>query len=316
MVRQVICLHFGQAGLRTGCAFWDLLLAEQCLTYEGRPGIPLKRLTWGQHSDHMNFMNTKEGKDDVPPSEDCFFSETEKGKKVPRCAMLDLDSECQSEITRSSLGLLFSPSSFVGGKEDGSCLFPRGRRLASTDPIRGLAEEALRIQLEATDMPAGVLCMRSLGGGAGSGFGEELLSLLSVEAPKVSVLENLLWPATYCPSYPGGQTASRLASQSASCLEPYNALLSVDGIIERGGGALLMDNAALSGLIRSTVASVHPFIADINQVIAQALASKYHTTLDWCVSPFEMYSITEVPTVPVWIPRFDRHINGISCRAP
>ena len=116
--------------------------------------------------------------------------------------------------------------------------------------------------------------MRSLGGWAGSGFGEEILRFVSEEAPKVPLLEVLLWPATSCASPVASYAASRAASRAASCLEPYNALLSLDGVADRKGGALLIDNAALSGLFSRAVSSRAPFTADLNHIIAQALASE------------------------------------------
>lgn len=72
-----------------------------------------------------------------------------------RCALLDLDSEIHDEIAASCMGLVFSPYSMVKGKEGGGCLYPRGRRLGSADPIRGMAEEAIRVQLEAADITGG-----------------------------------------------------------------------------------------------------------------------------------------------------------------
>ena len=121
---------------------------------------------------------------------------------------------------------------------------------------------------------AGVISTRSLGGGAGSGFGEEILSLLYTEAPKVPLLEVVLWPATHCDGVPGSHTATRLASQSASCLEPYNALLAVHEIIQRGGGAVLMDNAALGSLFKAALPSHQPHTQDLNYLVAQPLSSK------------------------------------------
>ena len=117
--------------------------------------------------------------------------------------------------------------------------------------------------------------MRSLGGGAGSGFGEEILTFMNEEAPKVPLLEVPLWPSTPVASQGASQTASRTASYTASCLEPYNALLSLRGVVERKGGALLMDNAAISSLFSKAVSSRSPFTADLNYIIAQVLSSKF-----------------------------------------
>lgn len=120
----------------------------------------------------------------------------------------------------------------------------------------------------------GVICMRSLGGGAGSGFGEEILSILHAEAPKVLLLEALLWPASGPAGSLASRRAARLASHSASCLEPYNALLAASGIVDRGGAALLLDNAAIANVLYSALPSFRPFCADLNHLVAQALSSQ------------------------------------------
>ncbi|CDJ60379.1 RE44641p, related [Eimeria maxima] len=162
MVRQIISLHLGQAGLRSGAALWDLLLDEQGLNYEGFlrqdafcgslgpptwvpplkdahlgvPGAPwVPSLIPGGLGGLGAPLGAPEATDRVPNAADTFFSETDTGKRVPRCVLLDLDYECRDTLLHSCLGGLFSPQCFVTGKEDG------------------------------------VLCMRSLGGGTGSGFG-------------------------------------------------------------------------------------------------------------------------------------------------
>ncbi|CDJ43667.1 hypothetical protein, conserved [Eimeria tenella] len=326
MVRQIISIHTGQAGLRSGAAFWDLLLAEQGLSYEGLPfdstmgapwgapggapwgaawgpaygaakggplgspagsplGSPLGGPLGGPLGAPLGPLMLEQGTLGTPSwvplgplgataqaAEDCFFTETEAGRRVPRCAMLDLDLESRDEILKSPLGRTFSPFSFFSGKESASSLFPRGRALGSADPNRSLSQDLLRQQLEATDKPGGLLCMRSLGGGAGSGFGEAVLTFAAEEAPKVPLLELLLWPspAASC-------TASRAASHAASCVEPYNALLALTGVLDRGGGALLMDNSALAALF-SRATSRYPFTQDLNNIIAQALSSESHSS--------------------------------------
>ncbi|CDJ64901.1 Tubulin alpha-3 chain, related [Eimeria necatrix] len=274
MVRQIISIHTGQAGLRSGAAFWDLLLAEQGLSYEGLPfdstigapwgapggapwgtpggapwgapggppcgavkgcplgspagsplGSPLGAPLGGPLGAPLGPLMLEQGPPGTPSwgplgplgataqaAEDCFFTETEAGRRVPRCAMLDLDLESRDEILKSPLGRTFSPFSFFSGKENASSLFPRGRALGSADPTRSLFQDLLRQQLEATDKPG------------------------------------------------------------ASCVEPYNALLALTGVLDRGGGALLMDNSALAALF-SRATSRYPFTQDLNNIIAQALSS-------------------------------------------
>lgn len=89
MVRQIISLHCGQAGMRTGCVLWELLLAEQGLSYEGlydssAPSpSPSPRPIGGPPKSFMKGP-PEEGELWPQSAEDCFFAEGELGKRVPR----------------------------------------------------------------------------------------------------------------------------------------------------------------------------------------------------------------------------------------
>ena len=110
MVRQVISIHTGQAGVRSGAAFWELLLDEQGFTNEGflrSPGFggplgaplgapigdfiwdsPLQRASlggpWGPLGGMGGPPGAPEAAERVQNAADCFFAETEAGRRVPR----------------------------------------------------------------------------------------------------------------------------------------------------------------------------------------------------------------------------------------
>ena len=88
MVKQVICVHTGQAGIRMGAAFWDLMLAEQGLSYEGLPRGPSGSIyrtpTWGQYGDQEGHTGAFKERDSLRPVDESFFSDTESRRRVPR----------------------------------------------------------------------------------------------------------------------------------------------------------------------------------------------------------------------------------------
>lgn len=65
MPGEVVTVHCGQAGAQLGTAFWELLLAEHGLTYEGAEG---------KHSVPEGCQNNV----------GCFFYESHTGRHVPR----------------------------------------------------------------------------------------------------------------------------------------------------------------------------------------------------------------------------------------
>nr|XP_014334603.1 PREDICTED: tubulin alpha chain-like [Bos mutus] len=146
---ECISIHFGQAGVQTGNACWELYCLEHGLQPDGQ----------------MPSDKTTGGGDD---SFDTFFSETDTGKHVPRAVFVDLESPLIDEVCTGTYCQLFHPEQLITGKEDAASNCARGHHTTGEeitdlilDQIQKLAEQCTGLQ--------GFLVFHSFGGGTGSG---------------------------------------------------------------------------------------------------------------------------------------------------
>ncbi|KYK63805.1 tubulin/FtsZ family, GTPase domain-containing protein [Toxoplasma gondii TgCatPRC2] len=238
MPGEVVTVQCGQAGLQLGFAFWELLLAEHGLTYEG---------TQGKH-------NVPEG---CQNNVDCFFYEAHTGRSVPRSAMIDLDNSAESLTGWSPIRRLFDDEFSVSHKEDASSNFARG--YISVGPsVLSAANDVIRRQAEMCDSLQSFFVCRSLGGGTGSGLGSLLLEGIAEQFGKKYILDSFVWPFN---------------SQTSSVVEPYNAVLATPTICAHSSAALLVNNTALFNISRNLLNVESVFHSNLNHLVAQVLSA-------------------------------------------
>jgi tubulin alpha len=175
IMREVISIHVGQAGIQVGNACWELFCLEHGIQPDGQ--MPSDK-TIGGGDDAFN----------------TFFSETGAGKHVPRCVFLDLEPTVIDEVRTGTYRQLFHPEQLISGKEDAANNFARGHYTIGKeivdlclDRIRKLADQCTGLQ--------GFLVFNSVGGGTGSGLGSLLLERLSVDYGKKSKLGFTVYPS-------------------------------------------------------------------------------------------------------------------------
>lgn len=78
-MREIICLHVGQAGIQTGNACWELFALQHGIKPNGR--ISDRSSDKDDYSDSTNVGDESFG---------TFFRETYSGQYVPRSLMIDL----------------------------------------------------------------------------------------------------------------------------------------------------------------------------------------------------------------------------------
>jgi len=106
-MREVICIHIGQAGIQVGNACWELFCLEHGIQPDGQ--MPSDK-TIGGGDDAFN----------------TFFSETGAGKHVPRSVFLDLEPTVVDEVRTGTYRQLFHPEQLISGKEDAANNYARG----------------------------------------------------------------------------------------------------------------------------------------------------------------------------------------------
>ncbi|KAF3928153.1 hypothetical protein AA313_de0204825 [Arthrobotrys entomopaga] len=238
-MRGEVChIHIGQAGVQLGNSAWELYSLEHGLLQDGRLDPEKTHLSEGG-------------------SFDTFFSETQKGKYVPRAIFVDLDPSPIDEIRAGTFKSFFHPELLVSGKEDAANNYARGhytigKELAETveDKLRRIADNCSSLQ--------GFLVFHSFGGGTGSGFGALMLERIATDFAKKSKLEFAVYPAPQV---------------STAIVEPYNAVLSTHSTIEHSDCSFLVDNEAVYDICKRNLDIPRPDYAHLNKLVAQVVSS-------------------------------------------
>ncbi|CAL6017444.1 Alpha-tubulin [Hexamita inflata] len=236
-MREVICVHVGQAGCQIGNACWELFCLEHGILHDGQ--MPSDK-TVGVESDSFN----------------TFFSETGAGKHVPRTVYVDLEPSVIDEIRAGAYRQIYHPEQLISGKEDAANNYARGRVNVGKDivdlvldRIRKLADDCAGLQ--------GFIMFHSFGGGTGSGLGSLLLEKLALDYGRKSKLEFVVYPSQ---------------DISVSVMEPYNTTLAAHCMLEHSDCAFMIDNQAMYDICHRNLDIEHCTYANINRIVAQMIS--------------------------------------------
>ncbi|MCP9261099.1 Tubulin alpha-1B chain [Dirofilaria immitis] len=218
LLREVISLHVGQAGVQIGNACWELY----CLEHGVQPNGMLPT-------------------DESIGIEDCsyntFFSETQAGKHVPRAIFIDLEPTVVDEVRTGTYRTLFHPEQLISGKEDAANNYARGHYTIGKELI-DVCMDRIRKLTERCDGLQGFLIFHSFGGGTGSGFTSLMMERLSVDYGKKAKLEFSIYPAPQI---------------STAMVEPYNSILTTHTTLEHSDCSFLVDNEAIYDICRKNL---------------------------------------------------------------
>lgn len=237
-MREVLCLHVGQAGIQIGNAIWELLCAEHDVNENG------------------DLRNAETGTDMEAKFMESFFSLSSRGKYVPRAIQVDLEPTVVDEIRNGAYKDLFHPGRIINGPEDSASNFARGFFTVGKLILPVVLDEMRKIFEQAEGM-SGIFIVRALGGGTGAGLTAAIMDYL-IDYPKLCKVEQ--------PVYPSPQL-------TMSIVEPYNSLLSEHFCMEDLNIGLLFDNEALYGLCGKYIDLATPTFTSINRIIAQVSSS-------------------------------------------
>lgn len=237
-MREIISLHIGQAGVQVANSCWELFCLEHGINPDGE-------------------LND-EKKD--AESKDCFstfFSETSKGKHIPRAVFLDLEPTVVDEVRKGTYKDLYHPEQLITGKEDAANNYARGHYTVGKDildtalnRIRKLADNCSGLQ--------GFLVFSSVGGGTGSGLGSLLLDRISCDYGKKSKLGFTVYPSPQV---------------STSVVEPFNSVLATHALLEHLDVGVVLDNEAIYDICRRSLGITSPTYSNLNRLIAQVVSS-------------------------------------------
>eukprot|EP01071_Lankesteria_metandrocarpae_P012122 Lankesteria_metandrocarpae@DN549_c0_g1_i1.p1 len=244
-MREIVALHFGQAGVQTGNASWELFCLEHGVLEDGTmPG--------------RNTATDAAGNPKAPDqSFGTFFSESSAGRYVPRCVMIDLEPTVVDEIRTGSFRHLFNPDMLISGKEDAANNFARGHYTIGKD-LADVVMEKVRRTVDQCGCLQGFILFHAVGGGTGSGLCALLSEMLSTEYPRKSKFHFSTWPSPHI---------------ATAVVEPYNAVLSTHCLLEHSDVSVVLDNEATYEICRRNLGIERPLYSNLNRMLCQVISS-------------------------------------------
>lgn len=237
-MREILSIHVGQCGNQIADRFWRLVLREHGLTESGTP------------KDGNNAAAAANANMEV------FFHKVRDGKYVPRAVLIDLEPGVIARIEGGDMAQLFDESCIIRKIPGAANNWARGYNVEGEriiDQIMNVIDAAV----EKTKSLQGFMITHSIGGGSGSGLGSLILERLRQAYPKKRIFTFSVAP-------------SPLISDSA--VEPYNAVLTLQRILDNADAAVLLDNEALFRIAKSKLHR-SPNYMDLNQIIALIMSS-------------------------------------------
>src|SRR5690242_2488031 len=153
-------------------------------------------------------------------------------------------------------GQLFRPDNYVFGQSGAGNNWAKGHYTEGAELVDQVLD-VVRKEAEGCDCLQGFQLTHSLGGGTGSGMGTLLLSKIREEFP-----DRMMATFSVMPS----------PKVSDTVVEPYNATLSLNQLVENSDETFCIDNEALYDIYEKTLKIADPSYADLNYLISTVMA--------------------------------------------
>ena len=238
MVREIVSIGVGQAGIQLGMEIWRQYNAEHGIGDDGKRDTDSV-----SDPDDSSFLT--------------FYEETAAGQFVPRNLFVDLEPNVIDDVKRSDMAGLFYPHFMVHGKEDAANNFARGHYTVGRDMIDRVMDR-LRKLVDNCENVMGIMLAHAVGGGTGSGLGCLILERLAADYRRISKVGFELYPSP---------------TLSTAVVEPYNAMLTTHWLIDHTEVSLLLDNEAIYDLVIRKLGIDHPSYACLNRVVSKVISS-------------------------------------------
>lgn len=250
--REVIHIQVGKSGNAIGHEFWRDLCGEHRIDYSGREDMD---------GTCMAPKTIYEDRVDVFFNEgSCCGGLGSKPRYVPRCILLDTSMQDLGSICGDSLGGLYRPENIVGNDEGCGNCYAKAFHTEGPD----LAErclELVRKEVERCNCLQGIQFTHSVIGGTGSGLTGLLLKTLHEYLDK-GASKCIMQSFTLMPAPTG----------SDNLVEPYNAALGIQDLLEYCDQVFVFDNAALNDICRKARDEASPKHTSLNNIVAVCMS--------------------------------------------
>lgn len=234
-MREIINLQVGRCGNKIGEGFWQLVAEEHGLNLDGE----------------------KKGKSDFQFDKiNVYFNEEKGGKYTPRAILTDLEPGAIDSIRSGDAKHLFGPDNYITGTSGAGNNFARGHYHEGAELCEQVLDSARR-EAESCDYLQGFQLSHSIGGGTGSGMATLIVSKLREEYPDRIFQSFSVFPSP---------------KVSDIIVEPYNAVLSMNSLIENVDQVMVLDNEALLDISMRTLKIESPNYKNMNELVAKVMA--------------------------------------------
>jgi tubulin alpha len=241
MVREILSIGVGQAGIQCQEVVWNQYKMEHGITEAG---------------DQPNPVYKSDGKTE-DENYKTFFQESQTGAKVPRNLMVDLESAVCDDVKKGLNAKLFHHEFILNGKEDAANNFARGHYTTGKEIMDQVTDRVTKL-VEDCDNVQGFIMTHAIGGGTGSGLGMLILERLAVDYRKKSKIGFEIYPSP---------------AISTCIVEPYNGLLSTHWLLDHTDVSLILDNEALYDLGKNNLDLKALSYNQLNRMIAKVISS-------------------------------------------
>jgi len=251
MVREIIHLQVGQCGNQIGNIFWNTTCEEHHLDATGdfepnkdvKATHSVKRRPRKKTNEDLDAKEQPESSTNPNPSTSAlsahdemlldkigvYYQNPSHLKYTPRAVLVDLEPGTLDKIKANRIGSIFKPDNFVMGASGCSNNWAKGRFTEGLEVIDEILD-IVRRESESCDCVQAYQLTHSLGGGTGSGLGTLILNRIrDTYFDKITAAFSV---------YPSPDTSDVV-------VEPYNAVLAVNELIECADQSYTLDNQAL-----------------------------------------------------------------------
>jgi len=247
--REVIHIQVGKAGNQFGHEFWRDLCEEHKVDWKNES-------TRGEYQGPLDTDLYRE-------YSNVFFNEGNSrgasSRYVPRAILVDLNMSDLGAISQTPLGDLYKPDNIIGNDEGSGNCYAKAFHTEGPD-LADKCLETVRKEVERCNCLQGVQFCHSVSGGTGSGLTGLMLKTLYDYLDKGS--KCILQAFTLAPS-PG---------MADMLLEPYNAALGLQDLLEYCHQVFFFDNHMLQDICQKTLQKDVPKMMDMNNIIALSMS--------------------------------------------
>lgn len=272
--REIITIQVGKAGNNIAHEFWRDLVEEHGISYQDNSEDRGKLKRVAQSDFARSDVSSTPMRDDDVGNLGVFFNEGQKDRYVPRAILMDLNMIDLEQIAAEPLGELYRPENIIGNDEGSGNCYAKAFHTEGPD-LADQCLENVRKEVEKCNALQGIQFTHSVSGGTGSGLTGLLLNVLR--------------------DYIGGDSGKKCIMQAFTLvprpdlsdvlIEPYNAALGIQDLLEYTDQVFVYDNRALQDVCLKSKDLDPPRMIDMNDIIARCMSGlasclRYHGAIN------------------------------------